>query len=421
MIATGFMSGEINLKARLEKQLPGELIEFMRLAGDLSRRKGFALYLVGGVVRDLLLERANYDLDLVVGGDAVALAGELAQIKKAELVTHPRFGTATVRWDGHSADLATARSESYASPGALPAVKAGSIRGDLFRRDFTINAMAVDLDPARYGALLDSFGGVEDLKNRLVRALHERSFTDDATRIWRAVRYEQRLGFTVESRTLQLLERDLPMLSTVSGDRIRHELELVLVEEKPERALYRAGELGVLEKLHPSLKADGWLAGKFVDARQKVLHGLPALDLYLALLTYPLSESEVDRLAGYLRLTREVAQVLRAVCDIKAELDLLAEPELTPGGIYALLHGQNQTALIAVSIATDSLVVKERLQLYLEKLRYVKPALTGADLTRMGFSGARIREILDMLRRARLDGGVKSRVDEERLVEGLAK
>jgi tRNA nucleotidyltransferase (CCA-adding enzyme) len=300
-------------------------------------------------------------------------------------------------------------------------VKAGSIKGDLFRRDFTINAMAMDLNPADYGTLLDSFGGVEDLNSGLIRVLHERSFTDDATRIWRAIRYEQRLGFDIESGTLQLLERDLPSLGTVSGDRIRHELELALKEERPERVLYRAGELGVLAKLHPSLKADGWLAGKFAEARQKALDGSPSLELYLALLAYPLSESEVDRLAGYLRLTRKVAQVLRAVCDIKAELDLLAEPELTPGGIYAVLHGQSQTALTAVALASDSRVVKERLHLYLEKLRYVKPALTGADLSRMGFSGARIREVLEMLRRARLDGEARSRSDEERLVEDLTE
>ena len=202
----------------------------MRLAGELAQKRGQKLYLVGGVVRDLLLGRENFDLDLVVEGDAIALAQELAEARQCKLVTHQRFGTAKLTWDGGSADLATARSETYAKACALPTVNPSTIRDDLLRRDFTINAMAVALTPDLYGQLLDLYGGLSDLEGKLVRVLHGKSFIDDATRIWRAIRYEQRLSFHLESETLELVKRDAGYLKKVSGDRIRHELELILKE-----------------------------------------------------------------------------------------------------------------------------------------------------------------------------------------------
>jgi len=413
------MPENINLSNRIEKRLPAELTNFLHSAGEAAQSRGTGLYLVGGVVRDLLLGRPNFDLDLVVEGDAIALAGELAETKEGKVTTHPRFGTAKIQWDKWSADLSAARTETYKKPGALPAVRRGSLRSDLFRRDFTVNAMAVQLAPSHYGEVIDIYGGMSDLEHRLVRVLHARSFIDDATRIWRALRYEQRLDFQIEADTLELLGHGLPMLGTVSGDRIRHELELVLKEEAPEKALRRAGELGVLARLHPSLKGDGWLANKFTQARQQSTPEPPAPALYLSLLIYRLSETELERLIYYLRYPRVVARAMRDTIGIKDELDILVNSDLKPSGIYCLLCGCSPVALTANAIAADSAVVGERIALFLGKLRYVKPALTGRDLTVMGVtSGPRISDILNRLRQARLDGEVSSRRDEEKLVAG---
>jgi len=247
----------INLAHKIKKQLPSELVNFTQVAGEVAQNQGQNLYLVGGVVRDLLLGRTNLDLDLVVEGNAIELAQQLIEIKLGKITTHPHFGTARLQWYKWSIDLATSRSETYTKPGALPKVKPSSIRDDLFRRDFTINTMAIYLNPARYGELIDLYGGRDDLGHKLIRVLHERSFTDDATRIWRGLRYEQRLDFQLETNTLQLLKRDIPMLDTISGDRIRYELECILQEEFPEKILRRAEELRVLAKLHPALKGNG--------------------------------------------------------------------------------------------------------------------------------------------------------------------
>ena len=391
----------------------------MQTAGEMAQSQGQGLYLVGGVVRDLFLGRTNLDLDLVVEGDAINLAHQLISITQGKIVTHPRFGTAKLQWDEWSVDLATARSETYAKPGALPTVKPGSIRDDLFRRDFTINTMAIELNPDRYGELLDLYGGRNDLAHKLVRVLHEKSFIDDATRIWRALRYEQRLSFQLEPATLELLKRDIHWLDRISGDRVRHELELILKEEYPEKILRRADELGVLVKLHPSLKGNGWLADKFEQARQLSSPDLPSVGLYLVLLAYPLTTEESKQLISYLRLPKLVAQTLRDTISIKTKLQSLANPELTPSGIYSLLYGYSSPAIVANSLAGDSPATRQHLNLFLNKLRYIKPALSGEDLKRMGVAqGPRIKEILNLLHEARLDGKVGSKKDEEGLVKG---
>ncbi len=408
---------ETNMSNQLEKKLPAELVRLVRIAGNLAANRGQSLYLVGGVVRDLLLDKPNFDLDLVVEGDAIELARELAEVKSARLITHPRFRTATLTWANWSVDFATARSETYAKPGALPTVKPGSIETDLLRRDFTINAMAICLNTNRYGELIDQHRGQNDLHDGLIRVLHENSFVDDATRIWRGLRYEQRLGFQLEEATRELLRRDIPMLDTISGDRIRYELECVFREEAPEKILHRADELGVLPKLHPALKADNWLIDKFRAARKLASPKPPSFALYLALLTYRLGSEESEQLSSRLKLPKPAANLLRETQAIKANLKMLDYPELKPSYIYHLLHGLSSQSIMASLIAAASPIARQHLELYLHKLRYVKSTLNGNDLIKMGFApGPDIRKILEQLHDARLDGKVNTRQDEEAFV-----
>ena len=403
-----------NLAEQLEKRLPGESAGLVRAAGRLAEESGQSLYLVGGGVRDLLLDKANFDLDLVVEGDAIELARKLASTRPARITTHPRFGTAKLSWDEWSIDFATARSETYAAPGVLPTVKPGSIESDLFRRDFTINAMAICLNTHRYGELIDRYRGQADLRNGLIRVLHAKSFSDDATRIWRGLRYEQRLDFKLEEITEELIKREIPMLDTISGSRIRYELECVCRELRPEKILDRAAELGALGKLHPALAADDWLADKFKTARQTSAPGQPSFALYLSLMTYRLSREECEPLIAYLKLTKPVSQALRDSFAIKAKLKTLAYPEIKPSYVYRQLHGSSATAVLANVIATPSPIARQHLVLYLHKLRYVKPTLDGDDLRRMGFTpGPAIRETLERLRDGRLDKKLTTRQDEE--------
>ena len=405
-----------NLSSQLEEYLPHEILKLIKDAGEKASELGLGLYLVGGAVRDLFLGRANFDLDLVVEGDAIRLAQELAKDSQTKLIIHSRFGTAKLSYADFSLDLATVRRETYSQPGALPAVQPGSLTDDLCRRDFSINAMALCLAPQRFGELVDLYNGKDDLDNQLIRILHPNSFIDDATRILRGLRYEQRLNFKLESETAELLRRDAAMLDTISGDRIRHELELVLQEDCPERVLRRADELGVLNKLHPSFKGNGWLSERFDQARQLSKRTSPS-PLYLCLLIFNLTDEENERLLARINFQKTLAQAMRHTLLLKAQLHTLASPQLKPSDIYRSLHGYTTHAIQANALASESPAVSRHLQLYLAKLRYVKPLLNGEDLKRMGIpSGPQLGKILGALHEARLNGEVRTREEEEKLV-----
>ncbi len=404
-----------NLTTQLEQRLPSEPLDLIRAAGELARELGLGLYLVGGVVRDLLSGRATFDLDLVVEGDAPKLADLLAQKRGGEVVVHRRFGTAKLRCQDLSIDLATARAETYAHPGALPTVSPGSINDDLLRRDFTINAMAIHLDPDNFGKLVDPFEGEKDLGHKLIRILHGKSFVDDATRMLRAIRYEQRFDFQLETTTEQLLRRDLSMLHTVSGDRVRHELELILKEEQPEKPLQRAGELGLLQEIYPSLKGDGWLKKKFQQARSITYP--PPLGLYFSLLVYHLSQKEGEDFIARLRIPGVIARAIRDTLRLKENLLPLTSPELSPSATYRLLEDYSPTSTLACAVASDSSLLHQRLHLYLNKLRYIKTSLNGMALQQMGVpAGPRLGEILRQLHDAKLDQKAKTREEEVELV-----
>jgi len=416
----------MNLARQIEQYLPRQLLELVKDVSGQAAELGQRVYLVGGIVRDLLLGYPNFDLDLVAEGDAVKLAQQVAETSQAKLLAHHRFGTAKLRYENFTLDLATARKETYARPGALPAVTPGTLKDDLVRRDFSINTMAISLASNDYGELIDPYQGKSDLEHRLIRILHPGSFSDDATRILRGVRYEQRLGFEFEAQTVQLLKRDIPMLDTISGDRIRHELELILKEKQPELAIKRLAELGVLPRISPFLKGDGWIAEKFDKARRlKKPSQLPSL--YFCLLIYSFSEENIEQFLAHLNIPAKLSRAIRDTLRLKTRLPLLDKSSLKPSEIYYLLREYEPLAIQANAIASDekegtpSLIVHRYLQLFLTKLRYVRTALDGEELKRLGISaGPAMGHVLQILHKAKLDGEVSTRADEKKLALSLS-
>ena len=269
------------LDQMMERSLPVPLLDLMRQVGEVAQELSYPMYAVGGFVRDLLLSLPTSDVDLVVEGDAIDLARELAQRFGGRVRSHRRFGTA--KWilgdlsgagSGgglpEALDFVTARTEFYEHPTALPRIERSSVKQDLHRRDFTINTLAVSLTPNRWGELLDFYGGRKDLDDGVIRVLHSLSFVEDPTRILRAARFEQRFSFRIEPRTEELIGDALDMLNRVSAERVRHELELIVAEEAPERVLCRLAELDVLPALHPALRCDAWLQTKAVELRAQL-------------------------------------------------------------------------------------------------------------------------------------------------------
>lgn len=399
----------------LADALPREQFNLLESAGGIAQEEGVRLYLVGGAVRDLLLGRAAEDLDLAVEGDSETLAYVIAKRLSGQVVSRSQFSTAKLKVDGVSLDLNTARNERYSRPGALPQVAHGTMAEDLGRRDFSINAMAFPLHLQGPAELLDPFGGQQDLEQGIIRVLHDDSFVDDATRILRAVRYMERLSFRLEEHTNALLVRDLPMLNTISGDRARREIQLWLKEERPLAVLLRAAELGVLAAFHPALagsveavrRAAGRLGSRRVEEQA-----------YVGLLAFGMTPDEGEGLILRLGMSPRWATVVRDTIALQGQLSGLGGTAISPVELYDALAHIAPPAVQACALATTDDVASENLVLFLEKLRHVKPALSGSDIVALGIGqGPAVGEMLRRLRRAQLEGVVTTRSDEMAMVK----
>ncbi len=433
-----------DLTERMRQSLPSSPFKLLVQVGETAHSMGYNLCVVGGFVRDLLLEIPNLDLDLVVEGDAIALAKRLAQERGGRTRSHARFGTA--KWllpplqsaptqDNEAGspltlDFVTARTEFYEHPTALPQVERSSIKQDLYRRDFTINTMAIRVDKGNFGGLLDFYGGKQDLELGLIRVLHNLSFVEDPTRMLRAVRFEQRLGFQIEERTRELIDDALELLDRVTGERIRQELDLILKESEPERALCRLDQLGILRQIHPHLRCDVWAEAAFRRLRDQspLWHDLspsePRLPLtgisLMPLLTYRMRSGEVESLIARLKIGQQDAELMRQLGELRALIPILERPDLRPSEIYRLLEQHGSTAFLLFWIAVESDQARERIARYQRELRWVKPTTDGSALEAMGIpQGPIYGDILQTLRSARLDGEVTTLEEERALVRRL--
>lgn len=422
---------------QIEAVLPTPLLDLLQRASNLAQEMSMPLFVVGGFVRDLLLGEPTLDMDLVVEGDAIELARRLARQVGARARSHRRFGTAKIILEGReeefgipSLDFASARMEFYAHSAALPEVEQSSIKADLHRRDFTINTLAIRLDPPHYGRLLDFYGGEQDLREGLIRVLHSLSFIEDPTRILRAARFEQRLGFTIEARTAELIDTALPMLTRVTGERIRHELYLILREREPERVLRRLDGLNVLTWIQPRLSGLDQVWGQFGRLRETLdsgaweverrSNGHPDPALYLALLTYALTREQVESLAAHLKIFRNDLDLLRQVMDLREREEMLDRDDLSNRDLYALLQHFPSAALLILWLCTSSERVRERIRRYETELRPIEPTIDGSYLMSLGLKPSPLfKEILSTVRDALLDGEISTAEEEKALVARL--
>lgn len=378
----------------------------------ITHSSGNGAYLVGGPVRDRLLGVSTTDLDVTVVGDAVAVAQKLVADIGGRLTVHQRFGTATVATASIAIDLVTARRETYRAPGALPDVEPGGIEDDLARRDFTINAMAMPM-PASTGELVDPHGGRCDLNAGLIRVLHSGSFRDDPTRILRAVRYAARFGFIIESETASLMSDALAAraLSTVTGDRLRHELERIFQEFDPATPLRLADDSGVLSAIHPALTAS-----HLPDADGKQAAPLT----WLSALVWPLSADEGTGLSARLNAPSDWTRVIGDTARVRQMSPALGA-STKPSDACALLDGLAPDALRGAIVMADRQVA-DPVRRYMSEWWSVAPRLRGADLLALGVpAGPGMGEALRELRRSRLDGETHSVQDEQELARKWAQ
>jgi len=446
-------SGSRNLANRLETALPPARLALLKLVAETGSELNFPIYVVGGFVRDLLLERPSLDFDFVVEGDAVTLARELCSRFGGRVTTHQQFGTAKWHLVENKVkgsflrlpeaiatdlpvflDLITARTEFYTHPTALPEVERGSIKLDLHRRDFTINTLALRLDGQHYGDLHDYWGGLNDLRQGFVRVLHSLSFVDDPTRMLRAVRFEQRFDFTIEERSLHLLEEARPLIAKVTGDRIRHELDHIIDEPLANAMFDRLSGLGLLTEINPGLTWDLWLeertAGIVLDRpvpewANSLYNNLVNFewikfrrDLFYNIWLLRVPEAKTKIISRQLRFPKHLKNQVQTACQVWQFL-----PELhgkKPSGITARLSDVPLTVLISCYLAVDDVDLKACIMNYLLEWQYVTPRITGNEIRKRGLPPSPIyRDILSNLRTAWLDGVIKTEKEEQVLFEEL--
>jgi tRNA nucleotidyltransferase (CCA-adding enzyme) len=420
-----------NLAEKLEAVLPPERLSLLKAVADKAHALHMALYLVGGFVRDLLLDHPSLDFDLVVEGDAIGLGKALVAQYGGRVVTHSRFSTA--KWRpadlSESIDLISARTEYYDHPTALPTVESGSIKLDLHRRDFAINTLAVRLDGRHYGELHNYWGGLNDLRQGVVRVLHSLSFVDDPTRLLRAVRFEQRFGFHIETRTLQLMEEARPLLRQVSGERLRHELDLILDEEKAPAMLARLDELGILTAIHPALFCDEETARRLpgqLTAETITEWGLassaaePPLEARLAYLVWlrHLPEDSLRQIGERLRFPNHLVAALLALESLQRDLPALAQA--APSRWVERLESAPLIAVYAAYLTAQNELERQCLGSYAARWRHVRPVHNGSSLQALGLPPSPVyRTLLKALRDAWLDGTIHSAVEEDALLGKL--
>lgn len=371
-------------------------------------------YVVGGFVRDLLIGRENLDIDIVVEGDAVTFAGQLAKAWEGQVHTHHQFKTAVItRLDGLKLDFVSARNETYPTPGALPSVEYGTILEDLLRRDFSINALAVQLRPDTFGELVDCTAGLRDLRAGHIRTLHEQSFVDDPTRIFRAIRYEGRYNFQItegdQNRILNTIGQGV--LNLISGQRIRNEIDHILSEEAAPQMINRMREFDLLGAIHPTWKVPPnfdalWTAaGQAIEWASTSLPNEPINTeaiLWMTLLTSP---DAVEAVISRLALENQLCAKLNAQIQLEHDLNTLSAAS-KPSEVYQLLNPYPPEPLVFGMMQSNQPDWRvEKIRDYLTHLMRVQPLVTGEDLIQRGLKPSRgFSDLLWKAFAAQLDG-----------------
>jgi tRNA nucleotidyltransferase (CCA-adding enzyme) len=420
-----------NISGILKEKLPSHLYDFLKMAGEVADDLKFGAYLVGGCVRDMLRGEENLDIDIVVEGDGIAFAKKLGEKIGAKVTTHERFGTARVIKGDFKLDVATARTEYYEFPAALPKVETSSIKKDLYRRDFTINTIAVKLNKRDFGQLIDFFGGQRDLKDRVIRVLHNLSFIEDPTRAFRAIRFSERFGFKLTKHTENLIKSAIRMniFEKLSGTRLYDELMLTFNETNPIKALKRLGDYELLKVIHPKISFSPEIESllqsvhdtitwfELLFLKEKYDRGM----LYIMALLYKLNKDErelaLDRLSVTSRLKDKILKGVHAAQEILRRL----KPD-NPVEIYHLLMSRDiESVLFSMALTRDS-EKKKAISHFLLELRNVKPALTGNDLKNLGIPpGPEYSDILRKILNEKLMKRLHTKEEEIEFVRRLLR
>ncbi len=415
-----------NLSTQIISSLNRETTMLLRTIGEVAEKNHFTAFVAGGFVRDLLLHKPNFDIDVVVEGNGIGFAKHLGKALAGEIRTHEKFNTAVVVLpDGNKIDVATARLEYYEFPAAMPTVELSSIKLDLSRRDFTINAMAIHLNPDRFGLLVDFFNSQNDLKGRQLRVLHNLSFVEDPTRIFRAIRFEQRMGFTIGKHTERLIKGAVKMdlFNRCQGRRFFNELRIILEEPQPLPAIHRLAELNLLHFISPNLKLDQRLKAILEETSSSIdWHRLLYLDepchywrVYLLAILSRITNKQATAFCDHFEVPeRTRRQILQEkILAKKAENWFTRRRTVSASETYLLLKELSPEGLLHLMSVSKLTGLKKAVSQYVTLLRHVTIHTNGNTLKKMGYqAGPLYKKILDRLLAAKLDEKIKKPTEE---------
>jgi len=427
---------EKNIRHLLTERLPKHIVSLLQLAGQVGQDSGVEVYAVGGFVRDMLLTIPNDDIDLVVEGDGIAFAQALGQRLGARVRPHLKFRTAVlILPSGQKIDVATARLEYYEYPAALPIVELSSLKMDLYRRDFSINTLAVHLGPSSFGRLVDFFGGQQDIKDGIVRVLHSLSFVEDPTRIIRAIRFERRFQFKIGSQTERLIKNAvrLNIFQKLSGARIRHELRLLTEDSAPVEALVRMRDLGLLQEISPLLHFPQTKEGLLEEIEKvitwyKLLFRKETPDIWIVYFLGLVSGFDAHQVLSLtarlqfppkrVELVEQTRKLLRFTA---MQLAQWAKNGGSNADLYEILRPLSLEGLLYSMAKQRKEDQRKAISHYLTHLQDVAIAVSGSDIRDFGLPpGPHYTTILRAVRHAVLNGELHTREDQLALARRMA-
>lgn len=427
------------MDAVMQKHLSRSIYGYLRELGETGDMLDLPVYVVGGFVRDLLLGTENLDIDVTVEGDGILFAETFARRRGCRVKSHQKFGTAVLVFpDNFKIDVASTRLEYYSSPGALPTVERSSLKMDLYRRDFTINTLAIRLNRKDFGILIDFFSAQRDLQDKVIRVLHNLSFVEDPTRVFRALRFEQRLGFRIAKHTENLIRNAVKMnfLSKLGGKRLLTELVIILKEKEPALGIERMASLGLLQFIHPELRLNQETRARIEEAG-KIIAWFDLLYLerryekwvlFFLVLTDSLDGDQFVETCGRLSLSEHYRERLS---ELKGRVTSILEcmqrriargTRMLRSEVYFWLEGLPVEMLLYLMTKARSDEVKKLVSLFFTQLQGIRLSINGEDLKAMGLEpGPHFKVLLDRVFRARLDNEALTREDELRIARKEAK
>ena len=402
-----------------KKKLSDQHLNIINSVESAVKTTGMSVYLVGGTVRDILLNRSPLDLDFLIEGSSDIQY--FANLIGGTIVQESQFGTFKIDFEGEIVDFAFSRQESYSTPGQLPIVEKGTFRQDLHRRDFTMNSIAIAAgEDGEFSTLIDPFDGENDIREKKIKILHDKSFQDDPTRILRLFRYSGRLGFTVEDSTKNILIRDLHMLDILSHDRLRNELQLILNEDTAHLSLIEYLNHDHNMYLFDGAKINAANLVKMND--EKVKSSKFSGKLKFAILALSMPTELLDGWVSKFNFQSDWLDIIDGVFELQSVRKNVLEPGIRNSDLFALLNQINENVLKASLIINGFTDLKDAILIYLNKLQNLSIQLSGKDLIQLGVSeGPNIGKILDELHGAKLNGIIFSLDDEKDFVRKIFK